>query len=118
MGDWLTVRTWVSDFSQMISDLTIGKTRFSEYSDTFVSVMTETIMAVNVFAIIMTTILALLWIERKFFARIMDRRGATMALRSLWVGEGGEHVDWYDELPFGTGKPIRWLNQIMKRWIE
>ncbi len=110
MGDWLTVRTWVSDFSQMISDLTIGKTRFSEYSDTFVSVMTETIMAVNVFAIIMTTILALLWIERKFFARIMDRRGATMAIRSLWVGEGGEHVDWYDELPFGTGKPIRWLN--------
>ena len=22
MGDWLTVRTWVSDLSQMISDLT------------------------------------------------------------------------------------------------
>ncbi len=113
MGDWFTVRTWASDFSQMVADNTIGKTSFSGYSDTLAAVITETIMAVNVFAIIMGTILVLLWIERKFFARIMDRRGATMAIRSLWVGEGGEHVDWYDELPFGAGKPIRWLNGLL-----
>ena len=113
MGDWVTLRTWVNDFAHFVSDNTLGRTRFSDYSDTLAAFITEGIMAVNVFAIIMGTILALLWIERKFFARIMDRRGATMALRSLWVGEGGDHTDWYDQLPFGTGKPIRWINGLL-----
>jgi len=113
MEDWVVFRTWVGDLTQMIADNTVGQTRFHDYSDGVASVMTESIMAVTVFATIMGTILALLWIERKFFARIMDRRGATMALRSLWVGEGGEHADWYDDLPFGTGKPIRWLNNLL-----
>ncbi|MBT4059237.1 MAG: NADH-quinone oxidoreductase subunit H [Euryarchaeota archaeon] len=110
MEDIFTVREWVGELTQFIADNTIGKTSLSDYSELTANVMTESIMAVTVFGTIMGTILALLWIERKFFARIMDRRGATMALRSLWVGEGGEHVDWYDDLPFGTGKPIRWLN--------
>jgi len=113
MEDWVVFRTWVGDLTQMIADNTVGKTSLSDYSDGVAIVMTESIMAVTVFATIMGTILALLWIERKFFARIMDRRGATMALRSLWVGEGGEHVDWYDDLPFGVGKPIRWLNKLL-----
>ncbi len=113
MEDWVVFRTWVGDLTQMIAEATVGQTRFHEYSDGVASVMTESIMAVTVFATIMGTILALLWIERKFFARIMDRRGATMALRSLWVGEGGQHADWYDDLPFGTGKPIRWLNNLL-----
>ena len=85
MEDWVVFRTWVGDLTQMIADNTVGQTRFHDYSDGVASVMTESIMAVTVFATIMGTILALLWIERKFFARIMDRRGATMALRSLWV---------------------------------
>ena len=113
MKDIYTVRTWVEELSQFVADKTIGQTPLSEYSDGVSVLMTESIMAVTVFGIVMGTILALLWIERKFFARIMDRRGATMAIRSLWVGEGGEHVDWYDELPFGTGKPIRWLNSLL-----
>ena len=72
-------------------------------------------MAVVVFGVIMTTLLMLLWIERKFFARIMDRRGATTALRSLWVGEGGEHADWYGLLPFGAGRPFKWLVGFLNR---
>lgn len=113
MEDLFTVREWVGDLTTLISENTVGKTPLSDYSGAVAALMTESIMAVMVFGIVMGTILALLWIERKFFARIMDRRGATMAIRSLWVGEGGEHADWYDELPFGTGRPIRWLNGVL-----
>ncbi|MBC8437698.1 MAG: hypothetical protein H8D82_00335, partial [Euryarchaeota archaeon] len=102
MEDLFTVREWVGDLTTLISENTVGKTPLSDYSGAVAALMTESIMAVMVFGIVMGTILALLWIERKFFARIMDRRGATMAIRSLWVGEGGEHADWYDELPCGT----------------
>jgi NADH:ubiquinone oxidoreductase subunit H len=81
MEDWVVFRTWVGDLTQMIADNTVGKTRLSDYSDGAASFMTESIMAVTIFGTIMGTILALLWIERTFFARIMDRRGATMGLR-------------------------------------
>ena len=59
---------------------------------------------------------AILWIERKWCARMQDRRGATTALRSLWVGENGATAgDWWNMLPFGAGRPVgalnRWLNK-------
>ncbi len=113
-GDWLDIRGWVEALSFAIADNTVGMSRFWRQKGTTADILTELIMAVVVFGLIMTTMLVLLWIERKFFARIMDRRGATMAMRSLWVGEGGEHVDWYGLLPFGTGAPFRWLN----RWLN
>ncbi len=109
-GDWLDIRGWIEALSFAIADNTVGMSRFWRQKWVTADILTELIMAVVVFGLVMTTMLALLWIERKFFARIMDRRGATMAMRSLWVGEGGEHADWYDMLPFGTGAPFRWLN--------
>ena len=44
-----------------------------------------------------------------------DRRGATTALRSLWVGENGVTAGaWWNMLPFGLGRPVgalnKWLN--------
>ena len=87
-GDWLDIRGWVEALSFAIADNTVGMSRFWRQKGTTADILTELIMAVVVFGLIMTTMLALLWIERKFFARIMDRRGATMAMRSLWVGEG------------------------------
>ena len=121
MGDWVDVRGWVESFTSFTASNTVGKLGglhprlepVAEYAPGVATLLTEVVMASVVFGLIMGTILGLLWIERKFFARIMDRRGATMALRSLWVGEGGERVDWYDDLPFGTGKPIRWINQML-----
>ena len=40
-----------------------------------------------VFLLLFFSQFAILWIERKAVARMNDRRGATTALRSLWVGE-------------------------------
>ncbi len=68
-----------------------------------------------VFLMLFFSQFAILWIERKAVARMNDRRGATTALRSLWVGENGVTAgDWWNMLPFGLGKPIgavnKWLN--------
>ena len=69
-----------------------------------------------VFLMLFFSQFAILWIERKAVARMNDRRGATTALRSLWVGENGVTAgDWWNMLPFGLGKPIgglnKWLNK-------
>ncbi len=123
--DWFDLRGVVTGLATAVSDLTaektIGMTRFWPHKEAFASGMaalvTEVVMATAVFTVIMTTILAILWIERKFIGRLMDRRGATTAFRSLWVGEGGSDatVEWWKDLPFGLGKPIGsvhgWLNK-------
>ena len=55
-----------------------------------------------VFLMLFFSQFAILWIERKAVARMNDRRGATTALRSLWVGENGVTAgDWWNMLPFG-----------------
>ena len=69
-----------------------------------------------VFLMLFFSQFAILWIERKAVARMNDRRGATTALRSLWVGENGVTAgEWWNMLPFGLGKPIgglnKWLNK-------
>jgi NADH:ubiquinone oxidoreductase subunit H len=124
-GELLNVRGTVESVATAISGLTaqytIGMTRYWPQQEAFASGMaalvTEVVMGTVVFATIMTTILALLWTERKFFGRIMDRRGATTAFRSLWVGEGGDDatIRWWEDLPFGIGKPFGsvhgWLNK-------
>ena len=68
-----------------------------------------------VFLLLFFSQFAILWIERKAVARMNDRRGATTALRSLWVGENGVTAGaWWNMLPFGLGRPIgalnKWLN--------
>ncbi|PXY70817.1 MAG: hypothetical protein CXX83_00955 [Methanobacteriota archaeon] len=117
MGDWLNVRGWVGDISYFLSDNSVGMSRFWEYKYAVAGLLTEVIMATIVFITMMLTMLAIPWIERKFIARLMDRRGATTALRSLWVGEGGFHADWYDNVPFGLGKPLRWLNKFLNEHV-
>mgnify|MGYP005674669401 FL=1 len=68
-----------------------------------------------VFLMLFFSQFAILWIERKAVARMNDRRGATTALRSLWVGENGVTAgDWWNMLPFGLGKPIGGLN----KWLN
>tara|TARA_B100000965_G_C19592690_1_gene758651 strand:- start:1045 stop:2547 length:1503 start_codon:yes stop_codon:yes gene_type:complete len=67
-----------------------------------------------VFLMLFFSQFAILWIERKAVARMNDRRGATTALRSLWVGENGVTAgDWWNMLPFGLGKPIGALNKLL-----
>ena len=54
------------------------------------SFLVGTFAVVNiVFLMLFFSQFAILWIERKAVARMNDRRGATTALRSLWVGENG-----------------------------
>ena len=71
-----------------------------------------TFVIVNVvFLMLFFSQFAILWIERKWCARMQDRRGATTALRSLWVGENGQTAgEWWNMLPFGAGKPVGMLN--------
>jgi NADH-quinone oxidoreductase subunit H len=69
-----------------------------------------------VFLLLFFSQFAILWIERKAVARMNDRRGATTALRSLWVGENGvTGGEWWNMLPFGLGRPVgavnKWLNK-------
>ena len=53
-----------------------------------------------VFLLLFFSQFAILWIERKAVARMNDRRGATTALRSLWVGENGVTAGaWWNGCP-------------------
>ncbi len=124
-SDWLNIRGVVDGVadstSTTIASLTVGNTRWWAHTESVASglsaLLTEVVMATVVFGVIMTTILAILWIERKFFGRIMDRRGATTAFRSLWVGEGGDDatIRWWEDLPFGIGKPIGGLHGLLNQ---
>ncbi len=69
------------------------------------SFLVGTFAVVNiVFLMLFFSQFAILWIERKAVARMNDRRGATTALRSLWVGENGVTAgEWWKMLPFGGG---------------
>ena len=58
-----------------------------EDSASDLSFLVGTFAVVNiVFLMLFFSQFAILWIERKAVARMNDRRGATTALRSLWVG--------------------------------
>ena len=88
-----------------------------EESASDLSFLVGTFAVVNiVFLMLFFSQFAILWIERKAVARMNDRRGATTALRSLWVGENGVTAgEWWNMLPFGIGKPVgavnKWLNK-------
>ena len=73
-----------------------------------------TMICTVVFTTMMLTMLPIPYIERKFIGRLMDRLGATTTLRSLWIGESGVTAGkWWDQLPFGMGAPIGWLNKTL-----
>ena len=79
--------------------------------------MHATIMCTVVFTVMMLTMLAIPYIERKFIGRLMDRLGATTTLRSLWVGESGVTAgEWWKQLPFGMGIPIGWVFNLLNSY--
>ena len=47
MGDWLNVRGWVGDISFILSDNTVGMSRFWEYKYAVAGLLTEVIMATD-----------------------------------------------------------------------
>lgn len=115
--DVLSIRDWVRVATDFISQNTIGMSRHWEYADSVSYFLMEFIMCVMVFAGIMSTLLVLLWMERKLLGRFMDRRGARTSLRSLWVGENGVTAgEWWKQLPFGTGVPVGMLNQMLNEF--
>ena len=99
-----------------VIDNLLAGTFMEDYSGAIGNFTATLIMCLIGFAGIMLSMFMILWLERKILGRLMDRRGATTALRSLWVGENGTTAgEWWNMLPFGIGTPIgavvRWLNK-------
>ncbi len=112
--DILDIRGGIGMATDFVSENTIGMSRHWEYTDNVSWFLTEFIMCVMVFGGIMTTLLVLLWMERKLLGRFMDRRGARTSMRSLWVGENGVTAgEWWNQLPFGTGVPVGMANKLL-----
>ena len=100
-------------------DIVIGpifdlQKEFSAMQPGLEALFNATIVCTIVFTTLMITMLPIPYIERKFIGRLMDRLGATTTLRSLWVGESGVTAgEWWNQLPFGMGAPIGWLNRLL-----
>lgn len=130
-SDWLDIRGWVDSLVSWSMDSThdilpssgvnLGPLGIINIQNEFASIQSPletffftTIMCTIVFATMMLTLMVVPYIERKFIARLMDRLGATTSLRSLWVGEGHTTAGhWWNQLPFGIGVPIGWINGIL-----
>ena len=101
------------------NDIVIGpifnlKDGFAEIQPALEGFFSATLVCTVVFTTLMLTMLPIPYIERKFIGRLMDRLGATTTLRSLWVGESGVTAgEWWNQLPFGMGAPIGWLNGLL-----
>ncbi len=114
--DWLNLRSLVDSSMTFVAENSIGMTRFHSSTVAVANILREATMASIVFGLIMGTLLALLWIERKLLGRLMDRRGAMTSLRSLWAGEGGVDAgEWWHKVPYGLGKPIGWGIRTLQR---
>ena len=87
-----------------------------EDSASDLSFLVGTFAVVNIgFLMLFFSQFAILWIERKAVARMNDRRGATTALRSLWVGENGVTAgEWWKMLPFG-GSIVGAINKFLNK---
>ena len=130
-SDWLDIRGWMESLVSWSMDLThdllpssdigLGPLGTLNIQEEFASVQSSlemfiftTIMCTVVFGTMMITLMVVPYIERKFIARLMDRIGATTSLRSLWIGEGHTTAgQWWNQLPFGMGAPIGWLNGVL-----
>ena len=69
-----------------VIDNLLAGTFLEDYSGSIGNFTATLIMCLVGFAGIMLSMFMILWLERKILGRLMDRRGATTALRSLWVG--------------------------------
>ena len=111
-----TARDLAFDTLGGVIDNLLSGTFLEDYSGAIGNFTATLIMCLVGFAGIMLSMFMILWLERKILGRLMDRRGATTALRSLWVGENGTTAgEWWNMLPFGLGTPIgavvKWLNK-------
>ncbi len=114
--DVLNLRGWVHSATDFVAENTVGMSRHWEYTDSVSMFLTEFLMAVFAFSGIMGTLPVLLWMERKLLGRLMDRRGARTALRSLWIGENGVTAgEWWNQLPFGAGAPVGAVNRALNQ---
>ncbi len=101
------------------TDIVIGpifdlQKEFADMQPGLEAFFNATIVCTIVFTTLMITMLPIPYIERKFIGRLMDRLGATTTLRSLWVGESGVTAgEWWNQLPFGMGAPVGWLNRLL-----
>jgi NADH-quinone oxidoreductase subunit H len=87
---------------------------FADMQPALEGLFSATMICTVVFTTMMLTMLPIPYIERKFIGRLMDRLGATTTLRSLWIGESGVTAgEWWNQLPFGMGAPIGWLNKTL-----
>ncbi len=117
MGDWLDINGWVkSGWSALFDALftfldSTFDTTLMDWHGGFSNAAYLFSMCAITFTLIMLTLpIVVLWTERKFIARLMDHRGATTTLRSLWVGERGVTAgEWWNMVPFGLGKPIGYV---------
>jgi len=134
-SDWLDIRGWMESLVSWSMDLThdllpssdigLGPLGTLNIQEEFASVQSSlemfiftTIMCTVVFGTMMITLMVVPYIERKFIARLMDRIGATTSLRSLWIGEGHTTAgQWWNQLPFGMGAPIGWLNGVLNSFL-
>ena len=109
--DLWRVQDWVADGSRWTLQWTADNTPLlaDNWIGPLSALITAAAMAGLMFFLTLNTMLVLLWIERKLLGRLMDRRGAVTAMRSLWVGESGTRPRWWLGLPFGLGRPIGFL---------
>ena len=96
--DWWNIRGGIEWFSEQTMNNTIGMTRLWEQKYWMTDVMTELTMAILAFTVAMSTIMIPIWTERKLIARFMDHRGSTVAIRSIWTGEGNMRIEWWKDL--------------------
>ena len=121
MDDWLGLHDFIFYRTRELTSFLFDGT-FLESSSTDIAFFLYVLLTcLTTFAGIMLSMFMILWIERKFYARVNDRRGATTALRSLWVGENGVTAgEWWNMIPFGLGKPVGaingWLNKMACTW--
>ena len=116
MGDWLRINDWVHEGSLFLANEMMGLTPWPEQAEYLGFFMEKMILCTLIFGGIMNTMFVILWMERKILGRLMDRRGAITAMRSLWVGENGVTAGaWWNKVPYGLGRPIGALNGFLNR---
>ena len=117
MDDWLGLHDFVYYKTRDGANALLDGTFLESSANDIAFFVYTLITCLTTFGGIMLSMFMILWIERKFYARVNDRRGATTALRSLWVGENGVTAgEWWNMIPYGLGKPVGaingWLNKI------
>ncbi|RZD35756.1 MAG: hypothetical protein CXT72_03575 [Methanobacteriota archaeon] len=78
--DWLDINGWVISLVEFSMDTVHDLLPFYQSEFASVQPMLETLISTSIictiiFGLMMTTLLALTWIERKFIGRLMDRFG-------------------------------------------